>query len=166
MSNELIIRRREFLKKRFVSSTVQLSVVLALSLYNCIAELLFPAFAVPVSFYIPQFIITMANRLDLPEKAVLYSLLLVLAAAILTFIAVCLILSRRHYTLVSFMNVAVSIDMILLIYVGLQSLVINGFDAFFVINLFVHIWMLVLVIRLRRASEGLEVLPEVYEQNE
>ncbi len=166
MSNELIAERRSLLKKRFVSSTAQLSAILALSLYNCVAEFLFPAFALPLSFYIPQFIITMANRLTLPEKAVQYVILLILAAAALIFITVCLILSRRYYKLVSFINAAVSIDMILLIYVGLQSLVINGFDAFFVINLFVHIWMFVLVIRLRRASEGLEVLPEVSEENE
>lgn len=164
MSNNLVAERRTFLKKRFISSIIQLSVVFAWTLYNCVAEIFFPASALPISFYLPQFVVAMASAAV--KNRVKFILLLILAAISLLLLAACLIMARRNYRLVGLLNIVVSIDMILLIYISLQSLAAKSFNLAFVINLLVHIWMLALVIRLRRASEGLEVLPEITEENE
>ena len=166
MRSTVIAERRRFLKKRLVRSTIFLSVILALTVFNCLAELFFPALILPISFYLPQFVCSMAARLSLPQSAIAFTLLCILALAIVVLIAVCLIFSRKIYSFVSFLNVVVSLDIVLLLYVGVSSLFINGFDFFFVVNLLLHVWMLSLTIRLRRSAEGLEVLPEKYVDDE
>ena len=85
---------------------------------------------------------------------------LVLCAALF----LCIIFAKRNYKLVGVISAVASVDMVLLIYIGLQSLLTKGFQGFFVINLFAHIWILFLAMRLRRAAEGLEVLPETDEE--
>ncbi len=158
MSENLVKQRRAFLKKRFVSSIIQLSVVLVWTVYNCIAEIFFASSALPVSFYIPQFISALAKKNS--ASGAKFALLIILAVAILIFLALCLVMSRKNYRIVGFLNFTVSADIVLLIYIALQSLATKSFSISIVINLLFHIWLLVLAIRLRRACEGLEVLPE------
>lgn len=158
MSENLVNQRRAFLKKRFISSIIQLSIVFVWTVYNCIAEIFFASSALPASFYIPQFLSALARKNS--ESGVKFALLTILASAILIFLAFCLAASRKNYRLVGFLNFTVSADVVLLIYIVLQSLATKSIAISMVINLLVHIWLLVLVIRLRRACEGLEVLPE------
>lgn len=158
MSNELVAERRAFLKKRFKSSILQLYAVFCITVYNCIAEFLFPSFVLPFSFYLPQFASNMAKTLsDNTGTSILCTLACIL---VLMLILACIIFAKKNYQLVNVINTVVSADIVLLIYIGLQSLVSKGFQPFFVINLLAHVWILSLSIRLRRASEGLEVLPE------
>lgn len=158
MTNELLNERRSFQKKRFISSLVQLSFVLFMTVYDCIAELFFPNFVLPISFYLPQFIITYSQATL--GKGPLFILFVVLAFAITVFIGVCLSLSKRHYGMVAFITAIIYVDFILLIYIGIQSILLKGFQPFFIVNIFLHIWLIVLTIRLRRSSEALEVLPD------
>ncbi len=157
-TNELLSERREFQKKRYVWSLIQLSAILFMTVYDCIAELLFPTFVLPISFYLPQFIITYSQATV--KNATFFILLTVLAFMIIAFIGLCLSLSRRFYSMISFITAIVYVDFILLIYIGLQSILTKGFEPFFLVNLFLHIWMLVLTSRLRSSAEALEVLPE------
>lgn len=158
MSENLVKQRRAFLKKRFVSSIIQLSVVFVWTVYNCIAEIFFASSALPASFYIPQFVSALAKKNS--ASGVKFTLLIILAVAILIFLALCLVMSRKNYRFVGFLNFTVSADIVLLIYIVLQSLATKSFGISIVINLLFHIWLLVLVTRLRRACEGLEVLPD------
>ena len=161
MTNELLAQRRKLLKKRFKSSMIQLYIVLAATAYNCIAELILPSFVLPVSFYLPQFFAYYSNFLSSSEKSrVLIYLLAVISFALLILITVALILARKNYRLMSIVTVSASIDMILLIYMGISGTLVSGFQAFFIINLFAHVWILFLSATARRASEGLDVLPE------
>ncbi|MBQ5602697.1 MAG: hypothetical protein IIU77_07745 [Clostridia bacterium] len=161
MTNELLSQRRKLLKKRFISSMIQLYIVLAATVYNCIAELVLPGFVLPVSFYLPQFFAYYSRFLSSSGKkgAPIY-FLAVISFALLILIAVALILARKNYKLMNLVTVVASIDMILLMYVGISGTLISGFQAFFIINLFAHVWILFLSATARRASEGLEVLPE------
>lgn len=162
MSNELVLERRAFLKKRFRSSSIQLYALLCLTVFNCIAELFFPSFVLPASFYLPQFAANMAAIFS--DRPAISALCIIACVALLALIASCLMLARKNYRLVSVINLIVSLDIVLLIYIGIQSLFLKGFQPFFLINLFLHVWLIALVTRLRRASEGLEVLPD--EENE
>ena len=167
MTNELLTKRRKLLKKRFKSSMIQLYIVLAATVYNCVAELILPSFVLPVSFYLPQFFAYYSNFLSSAGKkgAPVY-LLTVLSFAILTALVLALIFARKNYKLMNLVTVTSSIDMILLIYVGVSGTLISGFQAFFIINLFAHVWMLYLSATAYRASEGLEVLPESAEDSQ
>ncbi len=158
MSNELLIERRALLKKRFKSSTLLLFAVFCVTVYNCVAEFFFPSFVFPVSFYLPQFAANMAKTFSGNVGALVLCTLgcLILCAATLS----CIVFTRKNYRLASVISVISSIDIVLLIYIGLQSLLTKGFQGFFVINMFAHIGILFLAMRLRRAAEGLEVLPE------
>lgn len=162
MSNKLVTERRAFLKKRFKFCLILTYAIFCVTLYNCIAEFFFPTLVLPVSFYLPQF---MANMAKTFSDRIFISVLCALACtALLALLLFCIVRVRKNYRLAGILNVVVSIDVVLLIYIGLQSLLTKGFQSFFVLNLLAHIWMLSLVIRLSRSSEGLEVLPETDEE--
>ena len=161
MTNELLEQRRTLLKKRFRTSMLQLYVVFAITAYNCVAELVIPSFVLPVSFYLPQFISSYAKFLSNSDgNRTLFVFLVILAFAILLFIGFCLIFARKIYKLMNAVTVTASIDMILLIYIGISGLLVKGLQLFFLINLFAHVWILYLSVTACRSSEGLEVLPE------
>ena len=162
MTNELLTQRRKLLKKRFTSSMIQLYVVLAATVYNCIAELIIPGFVLPVSFYLPQFFAYYSSFLSTSgeKNGALVYFLTVMSFVLIVLIAAALIFSRKNYRLMNLVTVTASIDMILLIYVGISGILISGFQAFFIINLFAHVWIIFLSATARRASEGLYVLPE------
>lgn len=167
MKTELIAQRRQLLKKRFISSMIQLYAVLAVTAYNCVAEIVLPGFVLPVSFYIPQFIASYAKFLSKSgESRALFSLLVILSFMLVLFIAFCLIFARRNYKLLKFINVIASVDIIMLIYFGISTLFTTGWQPFFVINIFLHIWILFTSATACRASEGLEVLPESDEESD
>ena len=161
MTNELLMQRRKLLKKRFKSSMIQLCIVLAATAYNCVAELILPSFVLPVSFYLPQFFAYYSNFLSSSEKSrTLIYFLAVISFALLILIAVAIIFTRKNYRLMNIVTVTASADMILLMYMGISGTLMSGFQAFFIINLFAHVWILFLSVTARRASEGLDVLPE------
>ncbi len=166
MTNELLEQRRKLLKKRFRSSMIQLYIVLAITAFNCVAELMLPSFVLPVSFYLPQFIASYAKFLsDSGGSHTLYLFLVILSLAIVLFIALCLVFARKNHKLMRIITVISSVDMILLIYIGISGLFLKGWQSFFVINIFLHIWILFLSATAGRASEGLEVLPESVDEN-
>lgn len=161
MTNELLEQRRTLLKKRFRTSMIQLYIVFAVTAYNCIAELVLPSFVLPVSFYLPQFIASYAKVLsDTGDSRAIFFFLVILSLATVLFIFLCLVFARKSHKLMKIITVMVSADMILLIYIGISGLLLKGVQLFFVINLFLHVWILFLSATAGRASEGLEVLPE------
>ena len=87
---------------------------------------------------------------------------ILLAFAFTAFLAACLVLAKRFYTLPTVFTVTTSIDVILLLYIMLQSFSSRGFEPFLIVNFLFHIWLTVLSMRLRRSAEALEVLPDHY----
>ncbi len=156
-----IAERRALLKKRFFWGRIQLAAVLLVTFYNCVAEIVLPTFVLPISFYLPQFLVYYAqNMLDGDGHSVSVYLLCALAFALVALFTFCLIWSKKHYKLVKILTFCAGVDLILLIYFGIMTLFSSGFQLFFVANAFLHIWILYLTVSIPRAAEGLEVLPE------
>ncbi|MBE6607273.1 MAG: hypothetical protein E7633_01765 [Ruminococcaceae bacterium] len=161
MTNELLTQRRKLLKKRFRTSMIQLYAVWIITAFNCVAELILPQLVLPVSFYLPQFFAYYANFSSTAENSrTLIYFLTVLSFAVLILLVFSLIFARKNYKLMNIVTATASIDMIMLIYIGISGTLISGFQAFFIINIFAHVWMLYLSATAYRASEGLEVLPD------
>lgn len=160
MTNDLLTERRKLLKKRYILSFWQLFAIFIITIYNCVAELLFGNLVIPVSFYLPQFIASYVKSVLNIQSTWVIVILAVLTALIILAIITSLVLSLKYYKSAIFLTVIISLDIIMLIYFGIIGFLTSGFKFFFVINLLAHIWIFHLSVTLKRSAEGLEVLPE------